>query len=107
MINSSKSAHATAVRSDAVDRYDDISIMFHWITVVLIVVQFVSISGHASLGHYSGFGSFLLSLHRAAGILTWAIVVSRLLWRRYFAYLPALPATMPLIQRLLAKANEY
>jgi cytochrome b561 len=107
MMKISESADLAGVRSNAAERYDQTSVMFHWITVVLIIVQFATIWAREWLGHHSSFGPLLLSLHRTTGVLTLTIVVGRLTWRRYFAYVPALPANMPTIQQFVAKANEY
>jgi superoxide oxidase len=89
------------------DRFDRTSIMLHWLTVLLIVVQFASAWAHEAAGHHSGTAVALLSLHRTAGVLTWFVVVARLVWRRCFAYLPPFPASMPKSQQMIAKANEY
>jgi cytochrome b561 len=53
-----------AGRSNAAERYDQTSMMFHWITVVLIIAQFATIRAREWLGHHSSFGPLLLSLHR-------------------------------------------
>jgi cytochrome b561 len=79
----------------------------HWLTVLLIVVQFASIWAHEAVGHHSSLAVGLLSLHRNSGVLTWFVVVARLVWRRLFAYLPPFPPSMPKFQQIIAKANEY
>ena len=108
MTKNLESADTTVVRSDAAgQRFDQTSIMFHWVTVVLIVVQFASIWVRESLTHQSSFAPLLLSLHRTTGVLTLVVVATRLIWRRYFAYVPAFPANMPIVQQLVVKANEY
>jgi cytochrome b561 len=107
MTKNLESAGTAVMKSDAVDAYDRTSMIFHWITVVLIVVQFVSIWARELLSHQNSLAPLLLSLHRTTGILTLAVVAARLIWRRCYAYVPALPADMPVIQQLLARANEY
>jgi superoxide oxidase len=89
------------------DRFDQTSMMLHWLTVILIVVQFTSIWTREAVEHQSPLGAALLSLHRSAGVLTWFTAVARLVWRRYFAYLPPFPTSMPKFQQIAAKANEY
>ena len=89
------------------DRFDPTSIVLHWLTALLIVVQFVSVWAHEAVGHQSDLAAALLSLHRSTGILIWIVVVARLSWRRYFAYLPPFPPSMPKLQQIIAKANEY
>ncbi len=89
------------------DRFDQTSLALHWLTVLLIVVQFSSIWAHEAVGHHSVRGAMLLSLHISAGVLTWFVVIARLVWRGYFAYLPPFPPSMPKFQQAIAKANEY
>jgi superoxide oxidase len=98
---------AVIAASNGDDRFDQTSIVLHWLTVLLIVVQFASIWAHEAAGHRSDTAAALLSLHRSSGVLTWVVVVARLCWRRYFAYLPPFPPTMPKFQQAIAKANEY
>jgi cytochrome b561 len=98
---------AVIVVSDGDDRFDQTSIILHWLTAVLIVVQFSSIWVREAVGHRSNLGTAILSLHESAGVLTWIVVVARLFWRRYFAYLPPFPPSMPKLQQTVAKANEY
>ena len=88
-------------------RFDQLSIALHWVTVLLIVIQFASIWAHEAVGHQSNLAAQLLSLHRLAGSLTWFVTAARLVWRRYFAPAPAFPRSMPQFQQIAAKANEY
>jgi cytochrome b561 len=104
-LESTEAAIVTMPRGD--DRFDQTSIILHWLTVLLIVVQFVSIWAHEAVGHHSSLAVTLLSLHRSTGVLTWIVVVARLSWRRYFAYLPPFPPSMPKFQQIIAKTNEY
>jgi cytochrome b561 len=108
MTKSSESAEAATVttpRGD--DRFDRTSITLHWLTAFLILVQFASIWSLEAAGDKSSLGLALLSLHRATGASTLIVVLARLCWRRYFAYLPPFPPSMPKFQQLIAKANEY
>jgi superoxide oxidase len=104
-LESTEAAIVTIPHGD--DRFDQTSIILHWLTVLLIVVQFVSIWARETVDHHSNLAVTLLSLHRSAGVLIWIVVVTRLCWRRYFAYLPPFPPSMPRFQQILAKANEY
>jgi cytochrome b561 len=106
MIKKSESADVAGFQLED-DRFDQASMLLHWLTVLLIVVQFTSIWAHEAVGHQSNLGAMLLSLHRSSGVLTWFVTVMRLVWRRYFAYLPAFPQSMPQFQQIAAKANEY
>jgi len=104
-LESTEAAIVTIPHGD--DRFDQTSIILHWLTVLLIVLQFVSIWARETVDHHSNLAGTLLSLHRSAGVLIWIVVVARLCWRRYFAYLPPFPPSMPRFQQILAKANEY
>jgi cytochrome b561 len=88
-------------------RFDQLSIALHWVTVFLIVIQFVTIWAHEAVAHQSKLAVELLSLHRLAGLLTWFVTAARLAWRHYFAPAPAFPSSMPPFQQIAAKANEY
>ncbi len=88
-------------------RFDHVSIIMHWLTVLLIIIQFASVWAIEAAGDKSAFEAALLSLHMTTGALTWCVVVVRLVWRHYFAYLPPFPPSMPKPQQTIAKANEY
>ena len=88
-------------------RFDQISIALHWLTVLLIVIQFASVWLLEAVDQESSLVATLLSMHRTAGVTTWIIAVMRLVWRHNFAYLPPFPPSMPKLQQTIAKANEY
>ena len=88
-------------------RFDHVSIALHWLTVLLVIIQFASVWAIEAAGDRSSLGAALLSLHMTTGVLTWFVVVVRLVWRHYFAYLPPFPPRMPKVQQAIAKANEY
>jgi superoxide oxidase len=105
--NSESTEVAVVAMSREDDRFDQTSIILHWLTALLIVVQFASIWAHEAVGHQSNVAAALLSLHRSTGVSIWIVVVVRLCWRHYFAYLPPFPPSMPKFQQTIAKANEY
>jgi cytochrome b561 len=88
-------------------RFDQTSIVLHWLTVFFIVVQFASIWLREAVDHETGFAVALLAVHRTMGVLTWMLALARLIWRGWFAALPPFPQNMPMLQQLMAKANEY
>src|SRR5262249_53524595 len=85
-------------------RFDQVSILLHWLTVLLVIEQLTT-AWLLSQGY--GFAPVLLTTHRSLGVLTAIVVFLRLLWRRRFAYLPPFPDTMPKLQQRVAKLNEY
>jgi cytochrome b561 len=108
MIKNFESAEGLAEKAAAKSgRFDPTSIIFHWLTVLLIIGQFTTVWLHEAVGHGSGLASELLALHRTMGVLTWTVVLARVVWRHRFADLPPFPQTMPKLQQWIAKANEY
>lgn len=108
MITNSQCAQRFTVRAPLPGkRFDLTSIVLHWFTVLLIVGQFTTVWLHEAVGHGTSLGSELLVAHRTMGVTTWAVVLTRVLWRRWFAYLPPFPESMPKLQQWIAKANEY
>jgi superoxide oxidase len=89
------------------ERFDPTSIMLHWLTVFLVVGQFTTIWLHEFVGHQTTLGSEILDAHRTMGVLTWTVVLARLIWRHRFACIPPFPERMPKLQQWIAKANEY
>jgi cytochrome b561 len=87
--------------------FDQTSIALHWLTVLLVIVQFASAWLHEAVDHETSFAMMLLAMHRTMGLMTWIVVVARLVWRRNFAHLPPFPQSMPKLQQTIAKANEY
>jgi cytochrome b561 len=88
-------------------RFDQVSIALHWLTVLLIVVQYGSLWLHEAAHHASNFAAATLSVHRSMGMVTWLVAVVRLVWRRYFTDPPPFPSSMPKLQQVIAKTNEY
>jgi len=106
MMNSFKSDTSAAFSNDD-DRFDQVSITLHWLTVLLIIAQFSSIWLREAIDHQSALAASLLAVHRTSGIFSWFVVAARAAWRRWCAHLPPFPASMPRIQQLAAMANEY
>jgi superoxide oxidase len=88
-------------------RFDQISITVHWLTVLLIVLQFSSAWLREAVDHDSSLAVTILTTHRTSGALIWIVSLVRLVWRHNFAYLPPFPESMSKLQQTLAKANEY
>jgi cytochrome b561 len=88
-------------------RFDQVSIALHWLTVLLIVAQYGSLWLHEAAHHASNFALATLSVHRSMGMVTWLVAILRLVWRRHFADVPPFPQSMPKLQRVIAKTNEY
>jgi superoxide oxidase len=88
-------------------RFDQISILLHWLTVLLIIVQFSSAWLREAIDHDTSLAASVLTTHRNSGVAIWIIGLARLVWRYNFAYLPPFPKSMPRVQQTIARANEY
>ena len=97
-------AAAPAVRTSKAGRFDQVSMAFHWVTVLLIAGQFAS-AWWLAQGDQNA--PKLLIFHRSMGTLTLLVVVGRLVWRHACAHLPAFPKSMPVFQQRIAQANEF
>ncbi len=86
------------------ERYGAVSQFLHWTVVALVITQFVlgfSVAGMPiSLQRL-----MILARHKSIGMTILALVILRLLWR-LFSPAPALPATMPSLQKLGAHASH-
>jgi superoxide oxidase len=107
MTRNSDSEHGAVGVEPGDGRFDQVSIALHWLTVLLIVVQYGSLWLHEAAHHASNLAVASLSVHRSIGMLTWIVAVARLVWRRHFADLPPFPPDMPKFQQVIAKTNEY
>jgi superoxide oxidase len=107
MTKNLESAQTPSAATQADDRFDGNSIALHWLTVLLIVIQFASIWTREAAGEKSSLGALLLSVHWTSGVLTWFVAMVRLAWRLTSAYVPLFPPSMTKFQQIIAKANEY
>jgi cytochrome b561 len=98
------SALEAAVESE---RFDQMSIILHWLTALLIIVMFATAWSREAVDHDTRLASALMTAHRTTGVVTWIVGWVRLVWRYNFAYLPPFPDSMPKLQQWVAKANEY
>jgi cytochrome b561 len=86
-------------------RFDPVTISVHWLTLLLMIVMFVSVwmREQASDGATA---ELLLTSHRSAGMLLWCLTLLRLIWKATRARRPAFPDTMARPMRWMALANE-
>jgi cytochrome b561 len=83
-------------------RFDDVAICLHWVTLALLIAQFTSawlLSAAA--------GDQAAALLRSLGVAIWFVTVGRFAWRKLFSNLPPFPERVPKFQQELAKLNEY
>jgi cytochrome b561 len=88
-------------------RFDQISIALHWLTLLLVTGQLTTAWLLSQSGDDGATVANLLTLHRSMGLVTWAVVAGRLVWRLRFAHQPPFPASMSKPQQRAATLNEY
>ena len=87
------------------DRYDAISMLLHWVTVVLLCVMFGLGWYMVDLPKGSPERTWFFALHKSVGLSTALVVFLRLGWRAVHAA-PPLPESILIWQRKLAKATH-
>jgi cytochrome b561 len=93
-----------AAIASAPKTYDPVMRAVHWSTLALIAAMFAT----AWIAHSGLAGDYYRStmqLHRSLGLTVLALTIFRLTWRSR-ARIPALPADLPAIQKLAARATE-
>jgi cytochrome b561 len=90
---------------NTVTRWGAVSQTFHWVIVVLIIVQFVlaRIEHHLPLG-LEKFA--VLARHKSIGITILALATLRLLWR-WMNPVPPLPDTLKPYERVLSHVSHF
>jgi cytochrome b561 len=86
--------------------FDTVIIVFHWVTVFIVLGMFVTAWWHAS-AHPGVLRSSLLQVHRSLGVTIWLVTALRLAWRLTGAKLPPFPSRMGKMHRAVVKASEY
>jgi len=97
---------AVRTKPAASGRFDQTSIILHWLTVLLILVQF-STAWLLDAVNQDDLAAAIFDAHQSSGALIWIVSLARLVWRRRYAYLPPFPERMPKLQQTIAKTNEY
>lgn len=86
-------------------KFDALSMTLHWVTVVLVVAQFMTAW---AIDHVEPTSAHLvLTVHRSTGVTLWALVVFRLLWRIAGMRKPPMPKTMGRSHKMGAELAEY
>lgn len=86
--------------------FDPVVIAIHWSTAAAVGAMFglaLSIDRAPDVTTQN----LLLTLHRSLGVLIWVLTAFRLAWRLTRARFPPWPASMPALQRWVARLNEY
>src|SRR5262252_3331654 len=83
-------------------RYDPLLQAAHWATLVLIAGLYTLAWVAPLVGEYN---QPVMQLHRSLGVTVAALTLVRLAWRSR-ARIPRLPADLPAVQKLAARATE-
>lgn len=100
-----KALHPQGMANDP-RRHDAVSMSLHWLSLLLLILLFGAIWGREQTSD-GDTALLFLTLHRSAGALIWVTTLARILWKVACARTPALPRTMPRLQRWAARVNEY
>jgi cytochrome b561 len=87
-------------------RHQGLTIAFHWLTVLLIVIQF-SLAVLHELANDDGLRRSLLAAHRSLGVVIALVVITRLGWRLLGMRLPAFPASMSKWHQWGVRVSEW
>ncbi len=88
-----------------VESYDRLMKAVHWSTLLLIAAAYGAVwTSHAVASREQH--AFLVELHRSLGVTVFALTVFRFAWR-WHARIPSLPADLPPLQKVAARATEY
>jgi cytochrome b561 len=87
------------------ERYGWIAILLHWLTAIAVIGLFGLGWYMTSLTYYDPFYKTGPHIHKSIGVLLFALVLARLLWR-VFNPQPALPAHSPSWEHVIAKLTH-
>lgn len=84
-------------------RYSGIAMVFHWLTVLLVLVAFILGPGGSEQRVYAAAGDAQRMLHETVGMTVFALTLLRLVWRWWDTQPepPELPPSMALAARLV------
>ena len=84
------------------DRYSNLSISLHWLTVILVVLAYASIEARTLFDHGSAMREFCKSVHFHCGVILLVVVLFRLIIKP-FILAPSIKPIPPEWQRFVAK----
>jgi cytochrome b561 len=96
---------STAEVAAPAESYDRIAKAVHWTTLLFIAGVYAAVWASHAAGSKEQ-SALLVQLHRSIGVTIFALTLFRLAWR-WTARIPPLPAELPLLQKVAARATEY
>ena len=85
--------------------YDRVMKVMHWVTLFLVAAAYAVVWASAAAATKEQ-NALLVQIHRSLGITIFVLTLFRLAWRSR-ARLPGLPADLPPIQIMAARATQY
>lgn len=83
-------------------RYSGVAILFHWVVAALVIANLVIGVGHERIPALRAW----MPAHKAIGVTVLALTLARVAWRLAHRP-PALPATVPPVERRVAHAVHW
>ena len=104
-MNAEMQLQATPDSGNQIASYDRVLKAVHWGSLLLVATSYAAVwSSHLVASRERAV--LLVQLHRSVGVTILALTLFRLAWR-WSAQIPSLPAEVPTIQKLAARATEY
>ena len=104
-MNAEMQLQATPDSGNQIASYDRVLKAVHWGSLLLVATSYAAVwSSHLVASRERAV--LLVQLHRSVGVTILALTLFRLAWR-WSAQIPSLPAELPTIQKLAARATEY
>lgn len=85
--------------------YDRVLRTVHWSSLLLIAAAYIAVWA-SQMAATKAQHDLLVQLHRSLGLTVFALTLFRIGWR-WQARVPDLPAELPAVQKLAARATEY
>ena len=87
-------------------RHQTLTMVLHWVTVLLVLMQFGLAILHDQVSD-AEIRRGVLTAHRSLGVAVWLVVMGRLAWRLLGMRLLPFPATMPRWHQWGARLSEW
>jgi superoxide oxidase len=97
---------AVAAGDPSRGRHQTLTIVLHWVTVLLVIMQFALAILHEQVSD-AEVRRGVLAAHRSLGVAVWLIVMGRLAWRLLGMRLLAFPASMSRWHQWGARLSEW
>ena len=104
-IAESRGSAAVAQATPKFERYDPVMTAMHWTTLFLVAAAYAVVWSSGATATKEQQAVFV-QVHRSLGVTIFVLTLFRMAWRSQ-ARLPNLPADLPTIQIMAARATQY